>query len=73
APPPPGTGAPPPPGTRAPPPPGTGAPPPPGRKARSKSATGTKRPNGTAPSSAISAKTALSQVLPTSWMTTTGS
>ncbi|MCO1821466.1 hypothetical protein FA445_32220 [Pseudomonas aeruginosa] len=81
APPPPGTGAPPPPGTRAPPPPGTGAPPPPGtrappppgRKARSASATGTKRPNGTEPSSAISAKTAWSRTRTTGSTTTTGS
>ncbi|KSS50645.2 hypothetical protein APB65_33295 [Pseudomonas aeruginosa] len=73
APPPPGTRAPPPPGTGAPPPPGTGAPPPPGRKARSASATGTKRPNGTEPSSAISAKTAWSRTRTTGSTTTTGS
>ncbi|HGM7402433.1 TPA: hypothetical protein ACKQGD_001045 [Pseudomonas aeruginosa] len=48
-------------GNWAPPPPGTGAPPPPGRKARSASATGTKRPNAIAQSSAISAKTVLSR------------
>ncbi len=73
APPPPGTRAPPPPGTGAPPPPGTRAPPPPGRKARSASATGTKRPNGTEPSSAISAKTAWSRTRTTGSTTTTGS